>query len=319
MGTLDDDLTTAVRSASTTPRVAGDSVGTAILGGGPAGLTGAYTLGLRGSPATVFEADGTVGGIAKTVEFEGYRFDLGGHRFFTKLKQVERMWETIVGEEFLTRPRLSRIYYDGKFFSYPLTSKDVLGRLGLWESTLCALSYLWAQRSRNKDAETFEEWVTARFGRRLYDAFFKSYTEKVWGIPGTEIRSLWAAQRIKNFSLMHAALTVLGLRRDHVTTLIEEFRYPRLGPGQMWELLQQRLEEHHSIPVQLNNRVVQIGHEDGRAQSVVVRTNGHETEYPVDRVLSTLALQDLVRMLDPAPPPHVLEAASELRYRDFCL
>ena len=319
MGTLDDDLTKAVRTQSATPRVAGDSVGTAILGGGPAGLTGAYTLGLRGSPATVFEADGTVGGIAKTVEFEGYRFDLGGHRFFTKLKQVERMWETIVGEEFLTRPRLSRIYYDGKFFSYPLTSKDVLGRLGLWESTLCALSYLWAQRSRNKDAETFEEWVTARFGRRLYDAFFKSYTEKVWGIPGTEIRSLWAAQRIKNFSLMHAALTVLGLRRDHVTTLIEEFRYPRLGPGQMWELLQQRLEEHHSIPVQLNNRVVQIGHEDGWAQSVVVRTNGHETEYPVDRVLSTLALQDLLRMLDPAPPPHVLEAASQLHYRDFCL
>jgi protoporphyrinogen oxidase len=301
------------------PRVAGDSIGYAVLGGGPAGLTGAYTFGLRGCPTVVFEADGNVGGIAKTVEFNGYRFDLGGHRFFTKLEQVERLWESIVGSEFLTRPRLSRIYYDGKYFSYPLTSKDVVGRLGLWESALCALSYLWAQRRRNDNAETFEQWVTARFGRRLYDAFFKSYTEKVWGIPGTEIRSLWAAQRIKNFSLWHAALTILGLRRQDVTTLIEEFRYPRLGPGQMWELMQQRLEERYAIPVELKHRVVQIGHEAGRAETVVVRTNGDETEYAVDGVLSTLALQDLVRMLDPAPPAHVLEAASQLRYRDFCL
>jgi protoporphyrinogen oxidase len=195
-GTLDDDLTTAVRAQSVTPRLDGGSIGYAILGGGPAGLTGAYTLGLRDVPAVVFEADGTVGGIAKTVEFNGYRFDLGGHRFFTKLKQVERLWESLAGDQFLTRPRLSRIYFDGKYFSYPLTSKDVVGRLGIWESTLCALSYLWAQRKRKGQAETFEEWVTARFGHRLYKAFFESYTEKLWGIPGTEIRSLWAAQRI---------------------------------------------------------------------------------------------------------------------------
>jgi protoporphyrinogen oxidase len=316
---LEGELSAAIAAGTAGSRLDGGSIGYAVLGGGPAGLTGAYTMGLRGCPAVVFEADGTVGGIAKTVEFNGYRFDLGGHRFFTKLKQVERLWESVVGSEFLTRPRLSRIYYDGKYFSYPLTSKDVLGRLGLWESALCAFSYLWAQRRRNGTEETFEEWVTARFGRRLYDAFFKSYTEKVWGIPGTEIRSLWAAQRIKNFSLWHAALTILGIRREDITTLIEEFRYPRLGPGQMWELMQQRLEERYAIPVELNHRVVQIGHDAGRAESVLVRTNGHETEYGVDGALSTLALQDLVRTLDPSPPAHVLEAASQLRYRDFCL
>ena len=164
------------------------------------------------------------------------------------------MWEHLMGDDFLTRPRLSRIYYAGKYFSYPLTAKDVLGRLGLFESARCALSYLWAQRKRGQKAETFEDWVTARFGKRLYDAFFRSYTEKVWGIPGTEIRSHWAAQRIKNFSLWKAGLTILGLKRDDVTTLIEEFKYPRLGPGQMWERLQHRLENEFGVPVELKHR-----------------------------------------------------------------
>ena len=294
-------------------------MGTAVLGAGPAGLTAAYVLCLRGAPGAVYEADGTVGGIAKTVLYDGYRFDLGGHRFFTKLRQVDRLWESLAGDEFLTRTRLSRIYYDGKFFSYPLTSKDVVGRLGLWESTLCALSYLWAQRHRRRQADTFEEWVTARFGHRLYKAFFESYTEKLWGIPGTEIRSLWAAQRIKNFSLWHAALTILGLRRQHVTTLIEEFRYPRRGPGQMWELMRQRLEDRHQIPVELNNRIVRLSHRDGRVEGIRSHTNAHATDYAVDGVVSSLALQDLIGTLDPPPPEHVQEAASLLRYRDFCL
>ena len=223
-------------------------VGTAILGGGPAGLTAAYTLAARGLPGAVFEADGTVGGIAKTIEFDGYRFDLGGHRFFTKLQPVQRLWEEMLGAEFLTRPRLSRIYYNGKFFAYPIAAKDVVGRLGLVEATRCALSYMWAARHRNTDADTFEEWVTARFGKRLYDAFFRSYTEKLWGIPGSEIRSLWAAQRIKNFSLGKAILSILGVQREHVTSLIEEFRYPRLGPGQMWEAFADRVEKQ-GIPV----------------------------------------------------------------------
>jgi len=296
----------------------GPSIGTAILGGGPAGLTAAYVLGRRGLPGAVFEADGTVGGIAKTIEFDGYRFDLGGHRFFTKLKAVQRLWQEMLGEEFLTRPRLSRIYYDGKYFAYPITAKDVVGRLGLVESTRCALSYLWARRHRKADADTFEEWVTARFGRRLYDAFFRSYTEKLWGIPGTEIRSLWAAQRIKNFSLGHAVLTMLGLRRGHVTTLIEKFHYPRLGPGQMWEAFAARAAQH-GVPVNLNQRCVAIKHSDGRARSVVLRQNGYVSEHAVDSIVSSIALSDLVLSLDPPAPPQVQDAARSLRYRDLVL
>src|SRR5215218_1124032 len=306
---------------STELETAGDgsaSIGTAILGGGPAGLTAAYILGRRGRPGVVFEADGQVGGISKTVEFNGYRFDLGGHRFFTKLEPVQRLWEEMLGDEFLTRPRLSRIYYDGKYFAYPLTAKDVVGRLGLLESTRCALSYLWAARHRGAEADTFEQWVTARFGRRLYDAFFRSYTEKLWGIPGSEIRSLWAAQRIKNFSLGKAILTMLGLQREHVTTLIEEFQYPRLGPGQMWEEVAARVREG-GVGIQLQNRCVSITHADRRVRSVVLRHNGNVSEYPVDSVVSSIALRDLIQSLDPAPPPEVRAAARALRYRDLVL
>ena len=294
------------------------SLGTAILGGGPAGLTAAYMLGRRGRPGAVFEADGTVGGIAKTIEFNGYRFDLGGHRFFTKLGPIQRLWEEMLDGDFLTRPRLSRIYYNGKYFSYPISAKDVVGRLGLFESTRCAFSYLWAARHRKSDVETFEEWVTTRFGRRLYDAFFRSYTEKVWGIPGSEIRSLWAAQRIKNFSLGKAMLSVLGLRREHVTTLIEEFRYPRLGPGQMWEAFAARAEKA-GIEIHLNHRSVAVKHSEGRARSVAVRQNGDVFEFPVDSVISSIPLGQLVLSLDPPPPPHVAEAAKKLRYRDLAL
>ena len=300
------------------PVARSETIGTAILGGGPAGLTAAYVFGRRGRPATVFEADGTIGGISKTVEFNGYRFDLGGHRFFTKLQPIQQLWHEMLGSEFLVRSRLSRIYYNGKFFSYPLRARDVVGRLGLVESTRCAMSYLWASRHRDKDADTFEEWVTTRFGRRLYDAFFRSYTEKVWGIPGSEIRSLWAAQRIKNFSMGKAILSMLGLQRDHVTTLIEEFHYPRLGPGQMWDAVAARAEEL-GVRIHRKERCVSVKHEGNRIRSIVTRENGHTLGYEVDSVISSIALKDLVLALDPPAPPDVRAAAHELRYRDLVL
>jgi protoporphyrinogen oxidase/predicted dehydrogenase len=315
IGELAREESAATETAATN---GGGSIGTAILGGGPAGLTAAYTLGRRGERGVVFEADGQVGGIAKTVEFNGYRFDLGGHRFFTKLQPVQRLWQEMLGDEFLTRPRLSRIFYNGKYFAYPLAAKDVVGRLGMLESTRCALSYLWAARRRGVEADTFEEWVTARFGRRLYDAFFRSYTEKLWGIPGSEIRSLWAAQRIKNFSLGKAMLSMLGLRREHVTTLIEEFQYPRLGPGQMWEAFAERVQEA-GIGIQLQHRCVSITHADRRVTGVSVRRNGDLYDHQVDGVISSLALRDLIQCLDPPPPPEVLDAAKTLRYRDLVL
>jgi protoporphyrinogen oxidase len=296
----------------------GDSAGIAVLGAGPAGLTAAYVLALRGVPGTVYEADGTVGGIAKTVEFNGYRFDLGGHRFFTKLAPVRRLWEDMLGDEFLLRPRLSRIYYQGKFISYPLRAEDVFQRLGLVESARCALSFLWSRRLFRMNPESFEDWVTMRFGKRLYEAFFRSYTEKVWGIPGNEIRAEWAAQRIKNFSLGHAVKAILGLGREHVTSLIEEFRYPRLGPGQMWDAFAARLRAA-DVPVRLNHRVVAVRHSGSRVESVIVETNGRELESPVEAVLSSIPLSELVQRLDPPAPSEVLEAAAKLRYRELCL
>ena len=301
-----------VTSSSATFQSNGNSIGTAILGGGPAGLTAAYILGRRGRPGAVFEADGSVGGIAKTIEFNGYRFDLGGHRFFTKLQPVQQLWEEMLEDEFLTRPRLSRIYYDGKYFAYPITAKDVVARLGVWESMRCTLSYLWSSRHRSDEAETFEEWVTTRFGRRLYDAFFRSYTEKVWGIPGTEIRALWAAQRIRNFSLGRAIMSILGLRREHVTTLIEEFRYPRLGPGQMWEAFAAHAEENE-IPVHLRQRCISLQHSENRIESIVVQQNGDTNAHSVDSVVSSIPLSQLILNLDPPAPPKIQAAARRLR------
>ncbi len=260
-----------------------------------------------------------VGGLAKTVEFNGYRFDLGGHRFFTKLKAIEHLWEEMLGDEFLRRPRLSRIYYGGKYLAYPLQAKDVAGRIGVGEAVLCTFSYLWSRLVPKPDPVSFEDWVTRNFGRRLYDTFFRSYTEKVWGLPGSEIRAEWAVQRIKNFSLFKAILAACHLRRGHVTTLIEEFQYPRLGPGQMWQEFQ-RTVEAAKIDVCLNHRCVAVRHDGaGRVESVVVENDGVESEFPVGAVLSSIPLRDLILSLDPAPPAHVTDAARKLRYRSLCV
>jgi protoporphyrinogen oxidase len=296
----------------------GNPIETAVLGGGPAGLTAAYVLARRGRRGVVFEAGTQVGGIARTERRNGYRFDLGGHRFFTKLAPVQRLWEEVLGEELLKRPRLSRIFFDGKYLNYPLTSKDVVSRLGLVESTRCALSYMWALRKRGSNPETFEEWVTSRFGVRLYETFFRTYTEKVWGIPGSEIRAQWAAQRIKDFSLFMAMLSILKLRRRTVTTLIEEFHYPRLGPGQMWEAFEERVEDA-AIPVLKRHRAETLRHRDGRVTSIVVDNGGSRAEHIVDGVLSSIPLSELVLSLEPAAPPEVTAAARRLQYRSLCL
>jgi protoporphyrinogen oxidase len=297
----------------------GDEVGYAVLGAGPAGLTAADVLAHRGSRAVVFEAGDQVGGIAKTVERDGYRFDLGGHRFFTKVPWIQRLWEDALGSEFLVRPRLSRIYFNGGFFAYPLRAEDVVRRLGLLETARCTLSYGKARlRRRRVEPDTFEGWVTARFGGRLYDTFFRTYTEKVWGIPGSEIRSQWAVQRIKDLSFWTAFTSALRLGGRNVTSLIEQFHYPRLGPGQMWEAIAERVEAR-GVPIVLEHRCVAVHHGEGIVTHVAVEGPAGTRDVPVDGVLSSIPLSELVLSLRPAPPAHVLEAARRLRYRDLML
>src|SRR5256714_9514616 len=207
-----------------------------VIGGGPAGLTAAYYLAKRGEPVLVVEADEQLGGIARPKEHDGYRFDLGGHRFFTKAKEVDDMWHEVLDEEFLERPRMSRIYWNKKFLMYPLEGMDVIKKLGPIELTRAGLSYLWAAIKPKGEEEDVETWVSNRFGKRLYQLFFKSYTEKVWGVPCSELRAEWAAQRIKGLSFFSAAKAAFfGNRGNKVKSLISEFHYPRFGPGQMWD------------------------------------------------------------------------------------
>ena len=211
-----------------------------VAGGGPAGLTAALTLAEAGERVDVAEATNEVGGIARTEKYKGYRFDIGGHRFFTKVTEVDELWKRLMGDDFIKVPRLSRIYYDGKYYDYPLKIPNTLRNLGAVESVRIGLSYLASRLRPIRQEDTFDQWVSNRFGKRLFERFFKTYTEKVWGIPCTSIQADWAAQRIQNLSLMKAVKTALFGGND-TTSLIEEFQYPRLGPGMMWERLRDNL------------------------------------------------------------------------------
>src|SRR5215212_3421542 len=278
----------------------------AVLGGGPAGLTAGYLLARRGVPVIVFEAEDQVGGLAKTEVRDGYRFDLGGHRFFTKSKEVDDLWHEVMREEFLLRPRMSRIFWNGKFLDYPLSGMDVVRKLGPVELTRAGLSYLWAVVKPKGREDNLEQWVSNRFGRRLYELFFKSYTEKVWGVPTSEIRAEWAAQRIKGLSFFSAAKAAFfGNRGDKIKSLISEFNYPRYGPGQMWETMTDDIKQLGG-QVLLNAPVERIELVGDRVAEIMA--GGKAYTLP-DAVISSLPLRGVVEMTSPAAPAEVLAAA----------
>jgi protoporphyrinogen oxidase len=290
-----------------------------ILGAGPAGLTAAYELGRQGWRAEVFEAAPVVGGLARTVEYRGYLFDLGGHRFYTKIAKIEAIWREVLGDDLLERPRLSRIYYNHRFFRYPLEPFDALRGLGVWEAARCAWSYLKAAARPQHPEDDFETYICNRFGRRLFERFFRSYTEKVWGLSCKEIRAEWAAQRIRGLSF--AALLrnsfEFGVRQGRKTgirTLTTRFLYPRRGPGMMWERMRAIVERQGS-QVHLNAPVARIFWEPGRVTGIEVAGR----RLSAGQLISSLPVSAFCLGLDPPAPEHVLRAARSLRYRDFLI
>jgi protoporphyrinogen oxidase len=298
---------------------------TVIIGGGPAGLTAAYELSKAGRRSVVLEADSNVGGISRTAQYKGYKFDIGGHRFYTKVSIVERMWHEVLHDDLLKRSRSSRILFNKRFFKYPLDAWNVFTQLGPIESFLCLLSYIKAALEKHirrilriqKPELDFETYVCTRFGRRLFQRFFESYTEKVWGIPCNKIRAEWAAQRIKGISVKNVILSFLRFgntgKKNAIKSFIDAFEYPRLGPGMLWERVRDIVDQQHS-KVHLNTKVTRILWEPGKGVTAV-EAGGQM--HRGDSFISSMPIRDLIAALDPPPPPEVLAAKDMFSYRDF--
>jgi len=297
----------------------------AIIGAGPAGLTAAYLLSKNNVPVTVLEADPVyVGGISRTATYKGFHFDIGGHRFFSKSKAVEDFWTEILPDDMLVRPRSSRIYYNGKFFAYPLRAFEALIKLGVVRSTLCLLSYFKAKLFPVKDPKNFEDWVSNQFGKRLFNTFFKTYTEKVWGMSCKDISADWAAQRIKGLSLGSAIKNALipqrynGDRSHVIKTLINSFRYPRKGPGMVWEACAEKTKAMGG-KVEMACKVVGLDYEAANEAWTVSYKDpqGQTRTLEAEHVISSAPMRELVRGIQPAVSEAARTAAESLKYRDF--
>jgi protoporphyrinogen oxidase len=287
-----------------------------IIGAGPAGLTAAYELAKLDQRPLVLEERDNVGGLSCTENYRGFHFDMGGHRFFTKVNEVKQFWHEILDGDFLRRPRLSRIYYRRKFFYYPLKPLNALLGLGFWDSTLIIVSYIKWRFFPYKKEDTFEQWVTNRFGKRLFKTFFETYTEKVWGIPCSELKAEWAAQRIKDLSLKTALVAMFLKPKQTIKTLIDEFEYPRFGPGMMWKAVKEAIA-HRNGRVQLGSKVIQINWNGSRVDSVMISRSGYSETIQGTDFISSMPVTDFVKRLNPSAPSEVIKAAEQLKYRDF--
>jgi protoporphyrinogen oxidase len=296
-----------------------------IIGAGPAGLTAGYLLTKAKHQVTVFESDPEyVGGISRTAKYKGYHFDIGGHRFFSKSREVEDFWTEILPNDMLERPRSSRIFYRGKFFSYPLKAFEALMRLGIFESILCVLSYAKARMFPIQNPKDFQSWVSNQFGFRLFRIFFKTYTEKVWGMKCTEISADWAAQRIKGLSLGSAvwnAIVPKSKPKDRtqvIKTLIDSFRYPRKGPGMMWEVCAQKMVKQGGT-LHMGQKVIGCTFQPDKKTWILKAQDdqGNINEFEFDDVISSAPMRDLAQAITPKMSPAALQAAKNLKYRDF--
>ena len=290
-----------------------------IIGAGPAGLTAAFESVKRNLSPVLIEKSGKVGGIARTEFYRGYRFDIGGHRFYTHFENIQRTWEEVLARDFLEVPRISRIYYKKRFYHYPLNFFNAISNLGVWEGLMILASYVRAKLQPHEQEENFEQWVTNRFGWRLYETFFKTYTEKVWGISCREIQADWAAQRIKGLNLKSVLRdAILGESRQKVKALVRQFHYPVEGPGMMWESMQKQVERRGGR-VLLNSEAVRIRHAANAVDALYVRNCEKEFNLAGSSFISSIPLDELVFLLDPPPPEHVLDAARNLAYRALIL
>jgi protoporphyrinogen oxidase len=288
-----------------------------IIGAGPAGLTAAMELGKSSFRSIVVEKDRVVGGLSRTVIFKGYRFDIGGHRFFTKVNAVNQFWADVLGHEFQLRSRQSRIYFSGRYFDYPLKLANVVLGLGLFPSFWALLSYIRAHVKPRPSESSLEDYLVNRFGRVLHETFFRTYTEKLWGMPCCEISADWAAQRIRGLSFYRAVRAALSSKHARkIKSLTGSFYYPRLGPGQMWETVEARINDGRSTLLK-DTEAVSLRHTNNNVREVVIESEGKYSLIPSRAVISSMPLRELIEKLDPPAPPQILEAASTLRYRDF--
>jgi len=291
---------------------------TVILGGGPAGLSAGYHLKKAGIEVSLFESEGQVGGISKTVRYKDYYFDLGGHRFFTKFDEVNSLWNEVLGNDFRKTPRLSRIYYKNKYFNYPLTPMNALLGVGILDTFVILFSYFKSKILPYKKEDTFEEWVSNRFGKKLYSIFFKTYTEKVWGIPCSQLGAEWSAQRIKGLSLTTAIINAfIKPKNSNIKTLIDEFDYPKYGPGMMYTEMINKIQKMGGL-VHMNSRVSRINHLDNEITSIeYVDVDGNcKTEEGSD-FISSIPITELLQILNPPADDKVLETSKKLHYRSL--